>query len=53
MTEIKGINKHGFDESVRPQDDLFKHTNGHWLKHEDIPADQAVHGSFYKLRDDS
>jgi len=53
MTDINGINKHGFDESVRPQDDLFKHTNGHWLKHEDIPADQAVHGSFYKLRDDS
>jgi putative endopeptidase len=53
MTEIKGINKHGFDESVRPQDDLFRYTNGHWLKNEEIPADQAVHGSFYKLRDDS
>ena len=53
MTDIKGINTRGFDHSVRPQDDLFRHTNGDWLKNEDIPADQAVHGSFYKLRDDS
>ncbi len=53
MTDIKGINKSGFDHSVRPQDDLFRHTNGDWLKNEEIPADQAVHGSFYKLRDDS
>lgn len=53
MTDIKGINTHGFDHSVRPQDDLFRHTNGDWLKNEEIPADQAVHGSFYKLRDDS
>ena len=53
MTDIKGINTKGFDHKVRPQDDLFRHTNGDWLKNEDIPADQAVHGSFYKLRDDS
>ncbi|MEY3933942.1 MAG: hypothetical protein RLZZ606_541 [Actinomycetota bacterium] len=53
MTDIRGINTNGFDHSVRPQDDLFRHTNGDWLKNEEIPADQAVHGSFYKLRDDS
>ena len=53
MTDIKGISKQGFDNAVRPQDDLFRHANGDWLKHEEIPADQAVHGSFYKLRDDS
>ncbi len=53
MTDIKGINTKGFDHNVRPQDDLFRHTNGDWLKNEEIPADQAVHGSFYKLRDDS
>ena len=53
MTETNGINKSGFDTSIRPQDDLFRHANGDWLKNEDIPADQAVHGSFYKLRDDS
>ena len=53
MTNTQGINKSGFDHSVRPQDDLFKYANGDWLKNEEIPADQAVHGSFYKLRDDS
>jgi putative endopeptidase len=53
MTDILGINKAGFDSAIRPQDDLFRHANGDWLKNEEIPADQAVHGSFYKLRDDS
>ena len=53
MTDIQGINKAGFDSAIRPQDDLFRHANGDWLKNEEIPADQAVHGSFYKLRDDS
>ncbi|CAB4683734.1 MAG: peptidase M13 [Actinobacteria bacterium] len=53
MTDIQGINKAGFDLAIRPQDDLFRHANGDWLKNEEIPADQAVHGSFYKLRDDS
>ena len=53
MTEVPGIDASSFDLSVRPQDDLFRHVNGTWLREHEIPADQSVQGSFMKLRDDS
>jgi len=43
----------GFDEAVRPQDDLFRHVNGHWLATTEIPADRAVDGAFVRLRDEA
>jgi putative endopeptidase len=48
-----GLDLDNFDLNTRPQDDLFRHTNGHWLDNHEIPADQAVDGSFYTLRDNS
>ncbi|UNX55845.1 peptidase M13 [Georgenia sp. TF02-10] len=39
------------DLGVRPQDDLFRHVNGTWLREHVIPADRARDGSFLKLRD--
>lgn len=39
------------DESVRVQDDLFRHVNGSWLAAEQIPADRPGTGSFLVLRD--
>jgi len=53
MTLKPGLDVDNFDLNTRPQDDLFRHTNGHWLDNYEIPADQAVHGSFYLLRDAS
>jgi putative endopeptidase len=50
---VSGIDAQYVDNSVRPQDDFFKHTNGKWLATIDIPADKASFGSFDKLRDDS
>ena len=41
------------DESVRPQDDFFRHINGKWLENHVIPADRASDGEFYRLRDRS
>ena len=38
------------DESVRPQDDLYRHFNGGWLKTVEIPADRATDGAFMELR---
>jgi len=38
------------DESVRPQDDLYRHFNGSWLKTVEIPADRATDGAFMELR---
>ena len=53
MTMKPGLDVDNFDHNTRPQDDLFRHTNGVWLDTYEIPADQAVHGSFYMLRDAS
>lgn len=40
-----------FDESVRPQDDLFRHVNANWIARTEIPEDRATHGSFAILND--
>ncbi len=39
------------DPTVRPQDDLFRHVNGAWLRTAEIPADRPGFGSFVLLRD--
>jgi putative endopeptidase len=46
---ISGIETKYIDRSVRPQDDLFRHVNGKWLKEFEIPADKSNYGSFTKL----
>ena len=38
------------DQTVRPQDDLYRHFNGGWLKTAQIPADRASDGAFITLR---
>ena len=42
-----------FDPSVRPQDDLYRHVNGGWLKTAEIPADRSSWGSFMVLREEA
>lgn len=41
----------GFDRSVRPQDDLYRHVNGAWLNRTQIPDDKPSAGAFIELRD--
>ncbi len=41
------------DPTIRPQDDLFRYVNGHWLTTTEIPADKAAAGAFIELRDAS
>ncbi len=48
-----GVDKRGIDASVRPQDDLFMHLNGEWLKHTPIPDEKSSYGSFEILGDES
>ncbi|MGA7689377.1 MAG: M13-type metalloendopeptidase [Jiangellales bacterium] len=48
-----GIDLRHVDESVRPQDDLFRHVNGGWLSTAEIPADKARYGEFMRLRDEA
>ena len=39
-----GVIEANLDRSVRPQDDLFRHVNGSWLKTNAIPADKTSYG---------
>jgi putative endopeptidase len=46
-----GITFANMATSIRPQDDLFRHVNGEWLKNVVIPEDRAAYGAFYELRE--
>jgi len=46
-----GVILENFDQSVRPQDDLFMHVNGGWYKRTEIPSDRSTIGAFYDLRE--
>ncbi len=48
---FSGIDPDGFDHTVRPQDDLYRHVNGRWLLNTQIPADKSNYGSFTALDD--
>ena len=48
-----GIDLDELSPDVRPQDDLFRHANGVWLKDTVIPDDRPLAGSFTALRDAS
>ncbi|WP_431710805.1 M13 family metallopeptidase [Glutamicibacter uratoxydans] len=41
------------DESIRPQDDLYRNANGKWFDTASIPSDQGLYGSFMELRDEA
>jgi predicted metalloendopeptidase len=47
-----GVTLANFDNSVRPQDDFYRHVNGAWLAKTEIPADKSNYGTFTKLADD-
>lgn len=50
---VSGIDRDGFDESVRPQDNFFDYVNGGWVKNTEMPADRARWGTFDALREQS
>ncbi len=50
---VSGIDLQYVDDSVRAQDDFYKHINGKWLATTEIPADKGRYGSFDKLIDDA
>ena len=52
-SNISGIDTKATDSAVRPQDDLFRHINGNWLKNTAIPSERASYGSFIALADKS
>ncbi len=46
-----GADQDAMEPTIRPQDDLFRHVNGRWLRDHVIPADRARDGSFRQLHD--
>jgi len=44
-----GLATEEFSDSIRPQDDLFRHVNGRWIDRTEIPDDKARWGSFHVL----
>ena len=46
-----GLILQNFKNSVRPQDDLFRFTNGAWLDSTEIPADRSWWGAPVELRE--
>ncbi|WP_433274695.1 M13 family metallopeptidase [Pseudonocardia xinjiangensis] len=46
-----GLDLDWVDAGTRPQDDLFQHVNGQWLRTHEIPEDRSQDGAFYALRD--
>jgi predicted metalloendopeptidase len=46
-----GIDSAGFDKSIRPQDDLYRHVNGGWLAKTEIPPDRGTYGGFWEAID--
>ncbi|WP_245717944.1 M13 family metallopeptidase [Nocardia miyunensis] len=41
----------GMDKAVRPQDDLFRHVNGTWLRTYQLPPDKTSFGTFTEVSD--
>ena len=49
VAPLDGIDPAGVDPAIRPQDDLYRATNGRWLANTPIPADLANIGAFSLL----
>jgi predicted metalloendopeptidase len=48
-----GIDLQYVDDSVRAQDDFYRHLNGKWLDTFEIPADKPGYSSFTKIYDET
>ena len=44
-----GIAIDELSDTIRPQDDLYRHVNGSWIDRTEIPGDKARWGSFHLL----
>lgn len=42
---LTGVDMGGADEAIRPQDDLYRHVNGRWLREFQLPPDKAAVGA--------
>ncbi|MFC8527892.1 M13 family metallopeptidase [Nocardia sp. NPDC057227] len=42
---LTGVDMGGADDAIRPQDDLYRHVNGRWLREFQLPPDKAQVGA--------
>lgn len=49
MNHNAGIPFADLSSAIRPQEDLFRHVNEHWLETTAIPPDKATYGTFVML----
>ncbi|MEV0293180.1 M13 family metallopeptidase [Nocardia sp. NPDC050710] len=50
-TQLTGVDMDGADPAIRPQDDLYRHVNGTWLREYRLPSDKSSYGSFNTATD--
>jgi len=50
---VSGIDLQYVDDTVRAQDNLYRHINGKWLANTEIPADKGAYDAFDVLEDES
>ncbi|MBO0852445.1 MAG: M13 family peptidase [Nocardia sp.] len=48
---LSGPDLSGVDAAVRPQDDLYRHINGSWLRTFQLPPDKTSYGTFTEVSD--
>ena len=53
MSLTSGIDTASLDPLVSPNDDLFRHYNGVWVREYEMPADRSSDGIFRKLHDEA
>jgi putative endopeptidase len=46
---VSGLDLPGYDQTVRPQDNMYQFANGTWLHNTQIPPDLSEYGSFSML----
>ncbi|WP_328409214.1 M13 family metallopeptidase [Nocardia sp. NBC_00403] len=49
--QLTGVDLGGADGAIRPQDDLYRHVNGKWLREYQLPPDKAAVGAISEASD--
>lgn len=44
--KLVSVDMSGSDPAIRPQDDLYRHVNGKWLREYQLPPDKTSYGAF-------
>ncbi|MEV0293179.1 M13 family metallopeptidase [Nocardia sp. NPDC050710] len=51
QVRLTGVDMGGADEAIRPQDDLYRHVNGTWLREYQLPPDKSSVGAISEAGD--